>query len=92
MPEGCQELVFLIMKNWILALALFPVVGFCDVRLPSIFSDNLVLQQKSGNPIWGWASPGEKVEVMTSWGENQVAKAESDGSWMVIVFDGTRVV
>ena len=50
------------MKRWIFALVLFPVVGFCDVRLPSIFSDNLVLQQMSGNPIWGWADPGEKVE------------------------------
>ena len=73
------------MKCWIIALALFSVVGFCDVRLPSIFSDNLVLQQKSGNPIWGWADPGERVKVNTSWGENQIAKAESDGSWMVIV-------
>ena len=73
------------MKRWIFALVLFPLVGFCDVRLPSIFSDNLVLQQMSGNPIWGWADPGKRVEVKTSWGENQVAKAESDGSWMIIV-------
>ena len=39
----------------------------------------------SGNPIWGWADPGERVEVKTSWGENQIAKAESDGNWMVII-------
>jgi len=64
------------MKRWILALALFSVVGFCDVRLSSIFSDNLVLQKKSGNPIWGWADSGERVEVKTSSGVVQIARAE----------------
>ena len=73
------------MKFLIPSFILFSVIGFCDVRLPSIFSDNLVLQQQSGNPVWGWAKPGEKVEVKTSWGENQVVQAEGDGNWMIIV-------
>ena len=34
-----------------------------DVKLPSIFGDNMVLQQGIENPIWGWADSGEKVTI-----------------------------
>ena len=37
------------------------------VTLPKFFSDNMVLQQQSECHIWGWAEPGKKVMVMTSW-------------------------
>ena len=39
----------------------FPVQG--KVTLPSIFSDNMVLQQKTQVNIWGKARPGEQVTV-----------------------------
>ena len=45
---------------------LLTLVCSAEVRLPAIFSDNLVLQQRSGNPIWGWAAPKEKVTLKTS--------------------------
>ncbi len=34
-----------------------------DVRLPALFSDNMVFQQDMKVPVWGWADPGEKVIV-----------------------------
>jgi sialate O-acetylesterase len=34
-----------------------------DVTLPRIFSSNMVLQQGSEIPVWGWAAPGERVTV-----------------------------
>jgi len=34
-----------------------------DVRLPAVFSDNMVLQRDVPLTIWGWADPGEKVTV-----------------------------
>ena len=36
---------------------------FAEVRLPNIFSDNMVLQQGAPVRIWGWADAGEKVNV-----------------------------
>ena len=60
--------------------------GFGKVRVPSIFSDYLVFQRESGNPIWGWAKPGEKVTVSTSWGTNDSATAGKDGRWMVVSY------
>ncbi|HEV7622287.1 MAG TPA: sialate O-acetylesterase, partial [Flavisolibacter sp.] len=45
----------------------------------------MVLQQKMNVPIWGWASPGEKVNVTASWSRNITLKtlAGPDGKWMV---------
>ncbi len=51
-------------------------------RLPSLFSDGMVLQRDAKNPIWGWAEPGEKVTVSLS-GQFAEAVADSDGRWMV---------
>ena len=34
-----------------------------DVKLPAIFTDNLVLQRDMPVPVWGWADAGEKVTV-----------------------------
>ena len=37
------------------------------VTLPSIISDNMVLQQQTEAALWGWSEPGRKVVVKTSW-------------------------
>src|SRR3974390_2708577 len=34
-----------------------------EVRLPAMFSDNMVLQQGMPVPVWGWANDGEVVTV-----------------------------
>jgi len=34
-----------------------------ELRLPALFSDNMVLQQGMPLPIWGWADDGETVTV-----------------------------
>ena len=40
---------------------------FSNVRLPAAIASNMVLQQQSSVNIWGWADPGEKIYVTTSW-------------------------
>jgi sialate O-acetylesterase len=52
-----------------------------DVRLPALFSDNMVLQQGIRVPVWGWANDGEQVTV-TFRGETAKTKAKG-GKWMV---------
>ena len=37
--------------------------AFADVRLPAVIGDNMVLQQQTAVPIWGWAEPDEKVTI-----------------------------
>jgi sialate O-acetylesterase len=60
-----------------------------DVRLPSVISDNMVLQQGKAVPIWGWADANEPVTVTGSWGNGKwKATADQDGKWMVKVDTG----
>jgi sialate O-acetylesterase len=59
-----------------------------DVTLPSVISNNMVLQRSSEVAIWGWASPGEAVTISATWHDaGPLAKttAESDGSWRTTI-------
>jgi sialate O-acetylesterase len=71
------------MKRSIALLALALTVGSvrADVRLPAVFSDNMVLQRETAATFWGWASPGEKISVTGSWGASAKYTAEADGTW-----------
>ena len=56
------------------------------ITLPSIISDNMVLQQKTDAKLWGWGEPDEKIEIRTSWGKKVYsAQADADGKWSVYV-------
>lgn len=53
-----------------------------DVRLPSVFSDHMVLQREQVVPVWGWAEPGEKVQVQ--FGDHKTTGVANDaGRWQV---------
>jgi sialate O-acetylesterase len=56
-----------------------------DVRLPQIFGDNMILQQKTSNAVWGFAEPGEKVTVKSSWGSEVRAVADKIGHWKILL-------
>ena len=53
-----------------------------DVKLPSIFSNSMVLQCELPVPVWGWAEPGEKVTVSLA-GQSKTAVADASGRWQV---------
>lgn len=72
------------MKNSLtfLMLCFLVNVSFAKVTLPSIFTDNMVLQQQMEAPIWGWASPNTSVKITTSWDEHvYTAESNADGEW-----------
>ena len=59
--------------------------ALADVHLPRFFSDNMILQQNQTNAIWGWADPGEKVVVRTSWKANSSTVTDDEGRWKVFL-------
>jgi sialate O-acetylesterase len=73
------------MRVALVGLGLFGVAqASADVRLPAVVSSNMVLQQQTDAPIWGWAKPGEQVTVNASWGGDPVAVTANDhGRWLV---------
>ncbi len=66
--------VLLLCRSWL----------FADVSLPSIISSNMVLQQNTQAPLWGWADAGEKISISASWLNNNITTvANPQGEWMV---------
>jgi sialate O-acetylesterase len=66
----------------LLAAAFAPRAGHAKPRLPAVIGSNMVLQRDTPLTIWGWADPGEEIEVAI--GANKgVAKADDKGRWRV---------
>ena len=73
------------MKNKILIITLLLLSRFtlqAKITLPSVFSDNMVLQQNSKVAIWGEADAGQSIQIKTSW-KNDIytLKADDNGNW-----------
>ncbi len=52
------------------------------LKVPSIFSDNMVLQRGLPVPVWGTAPSGGRVSVRFK-GRQKTAEADAQGQWMV---------
>ncbi|MFL9830157.1 sialate O-acetylesterase [Flavobacterium sp. ST-87] len=54
------------------------------IKLPALFSDNMMLQQKSKAPIWGWADKNQSLKIQTSWdAKTYEVKADKEGKWKI---------
>ncbi|MBN1926346.1 MAG: hypothetical protein JW798_10975, partial [Prolixibacteraceae bacterium] len=54
------------------------------IKLPALVGNHMVLQQNSTVNIWGWAAPGEQVEVSVSWNDiKQQTITKPDSSWIL---------
>lgn len=53
------------------------------IHLPAIFSDHMVLQQKSTVSIWGWGEASTTVKLVGSWMPNDTISTSVDdcGRW-----------
>lgn len=70
-------------KSGLLSFLIFLALSVvANVRLPHIFSDNMVIQYDKPIEIWGWADKKEKVEVKLG---NHLLTTEADasGKWSV---------
>jgi sialate O-acetylesterase len=50
-----------------------------------VFSDHMVLQQQAEVPLWGSGTPGESIEVISSWGEVSNSEVQNNGSWTAVL-------
>ena len=58
----------------------FASLAAADLRLPSVFSDHMVLQREKPVAIWGWADADEEVSVEFA-GQKKTAQADATGRW-----------
>src|SRR3984885_3568319 len=76
----CDHKVFV---SYIMLVFLFNSYSACaTVRLPQLVSNHMVLQRDMDLKIWGWASPGERVNVRFN-GKKENAITGPDNKWMV---------
>ncbi len=69
-----------------LILLCFLQVGKANISLPEIFSDNMVLQQKSDVIFWGWAKTGETIVIKADWMDSDITvKADVQGTWKTTI-------
>ncbi|WP_299568686.1 sialate O-acetylesterase [uncultured Pedobacter sp.] len=73
----------------ILAVVLLGVSTFgakAKIILPNVFSNGMVLQQKSNAAIWGKSVPGLAVNITTSWNKKSYkVKVNADSTWRIKV-------
>jgi len=80
------------MKKFILLqlniIFLFIIIISCNSKtkksqlsLPAVFSDHMVLQQKSDVMFWGKSNPNDKIIISGSWGQSDSIKANEAGAW-----------
>lgn len=65
-----------------LSLLLFSPALHAEVKLSKVFSPHMVLQREMAVPVWGTASPGEKITVKFR-DQSKAAEADKDGKWAV---------
>lgn len=63
-------------------LLAFALPAHAKIELPLLFSDGAVLQRDQPLPVWGWSTPGAKIEVAFD-GRSAEATAAGDGTWHV---------
>ena len=56
--------------------------SFCQVTLPRLVSDGMILQRDTKTHVWGWASPDESVEL-TFRDSTYRTQADAEGSWAI---------
>jgi sialate O-acetylesterase len=56
--------------------------SFAQLRLPSVISSGMVLQQNDSVTFWGWGYNGQQVKITGSWNNNTTAGTISNiGKW-----------
>lgn len=71
-------------KIYLLLFALLQVQAglYAKLRLPALFSDNMVFQRNVPVPVWGWADANEKIEIRFH-DQVKTTKADKSGKWML---------
>jgi sialate O-acetylesterase len=68
--------------KWVLVSILLLFASAISVELPSLFTDNMVLQQNQKVKIWGTSEAGEQVKISASWGATASTTVSGSGKWV----------
>lgn len=69
---------------FLLVICLLPSLIFCEVKLPRLISDGMILQRDTTTKIWGWADPGESIQLQFK-DQHYSTTANNDGRWQILL-------
>lgn len=73
--------LFSLQKRCLLLLLFFSTINLhAQLKLPAIFSDNMVLQRNKTLTVWGKATAGKEVSVSFST-QKKITTADASGNW-----------
>ena len=73
-------------NNLLIIISLFTInlIASQNLKLPSIFNDNMVLQQDSNVSIWGWSKSRSSISITVSWNEKTlITNSDDNGKWII---------
>ena len=73
-------------NNILLIISLFAInlIASQNLKLPSIFNDNMILQQDSNVSIWGWSKSRSSISITVSWNEKTlITNSDDNGKWII---------
>lgn len=70
--------------NCLAMMATLPVLMDCQIRLPRVISDGVVLQRRAPERIWGWAGRNETVALRFIDSTYQTT-ADTNGAWSIVL-------
>ena len=76
------------MKILILVAGIFLLIPFVQAKitLPSVISDNMVLQQNTEVTLWGWTTQvNESLEITASWDQKLIPVNALNSRWEVMI-------
>ena len=73
-------------KTILFLILLITASAFCQVKLPKLISDGMVLQRNANVKVWGWASGGEKITIHFI-NSTYHTTADKNGNWEATLSD-----
>ncbi|WP_316838559.1 sialate O-acetylesterase [Pedobacter gandavensis] len=68
----------------LLAMVFVSLQGNAKITLAAVFSDNMVIQQKTTVAFWGKAAPGKQVNLKASWASSTFStQSDKNGNWKI---------
>ncbi len=80
-PSKTHQFTGWLRTSALAVVALLAAKAQADVKLPAIFTDNMVLQQGLNTPVWGWADEGETVTIQFR--DQRITTKPVNGKWTV---------
>lgn len=66
------------------AVVAMALTGHAEIKMPAMFSDNMLMQRDTDALMWGTADPSSKVTVTPSWNDKTyTTSADRTGSWSI---------